>query len=62
VTSAAQLSSIQTSLSELAASVTSMADGFTGTAREDLAVALYEVERNLNTASRRLERIVDSLR
>lgn len=62
MTTAAQLSSLQTSLAELAAKVTTAAEGFSGSERDDLASSLFEVERALHTAGRRLERIVEALR
>jgi hypothetical protein len=50
----AQISSLSTSLDELTARVTALADGYQGSPREDVAADLYEVERNLKTAGRRL--------
>jgi hypothetical protein len=57
----AQLSSIATALDDLTARVTEIADGFSGSPREDLAASLYEVERNLATASSRMRRLLRDL-
>ena len=57
-----QLSSVATSLDELTGRIAAIADELAGTERADVASTLYEVERALNTASRRLEKIVDDLR
>jgi len=38
-----------------------MAEQLSGTDRDDLAVVLFEVERSLHTASRRLGKVVDQL-
>jgi hypothetical protein len=55
----AQLSSLSTSLADLVQRVTSMADGFQGSPREDVAADLYDVERHLQAASRRLKALID---
>jgi hypothetical protein len=57
-----QLSSVHSSLTELTRRVVELADAQSGTDRDDLATVLYEIERSLNTASRRLERLVNQLR
>jgi hypothetical protein len=58
----AELSALSTSLDELTARITAAADRHRGSpAREDLAGALYEVERSLLTAGRKLDRVVRSL-
>ncbi len=50
----AQLSSLSTSVGELAQRVTELADRLQGSPREDVAADLYEVERSLRAAHRRL--------
>ena len=55
VNEAPQLSSISSALSELTDRLSAIAETLTGTDREDVAVALYEVERSLVTGSRRLD-------
>jgi hypothetical protein len=57
-----QLSSVHSSLTELTRRVVELADSQSGTDRDDLATVLYEIERSLNTAGRRLERLVNQLR
>jgi hypothetical protein len=61
VTEAAQLSSISSALTELTDRLTAIAETLTGTEREDVAVALFEVERSLLTGSRRLDEVLRSL-
>ena len=39
-----------------------LAEGQSVANRDDVATVLYEVERSLNTANRRLERLVNQLR
>lgn len=56
-----ELSSIHTALQSLTSRITGMADSLSGTERDDLAAALYEVERYLNAARRRLATVVDAL-
>ena len=58
----AELSALATSLDELAARGTAAGDRVQGTARTDLADGLYEVERSLLTASRKLDRVVRAMR
>ena len=55
---AAHLSSLSTALDELTARITALADDFQSTPREDVAADLYEVERNLLAAARRLRTLV----
>ena len=62
MTSAPELSSVATALSELTTRVAELAESLAHEAREDLATALYEVERSLGAAARRLESMVDELR
>jgi uncharacterized protein YabN with tetrapyrrole methylase and pyrophosphatase domain len=57
----AQLSSVATSLDELTQRVTEVADQYKGTDREDLALELYEVERALVNAGRKLDTVVRRL-
>jgi hypothetical protein len=54
----AQLSAIHTSLDDLAERLTAMADRYQGSPREDVAASLYEIERNLQAASRKLEKLL----
>jgi hypothetical protein len=51
----AQLSSISSTLGSLAERVTDVADALEGSPREDVAADLYEVERSLQAAHRRLQ-------
>jgi len=57
-----QLSSVHSSLTELTRRVVELAEAQSGSNRDDVASVLYEVERSLNTANRRLERLVNQLR
>jgi len=59
---AAHLSSLSTALDELTERITRLADDFQGSPREDIASDLYEVERNLQAAARRLRTLVDKVR
>ncbi len=56
-----QLSSVATALGELTERISVMAEALSGTTRDDLAQALFEVERSLQAASRRLDYIVVAL-
>lgn len=58
---AAQLSSLSTALQDLTDRVTALADGYQSSPREDVAADLYDVERNLQAALRRLRGLVDKL-
>ena len=58
---AAQLSSTVTALAELTDRVCDMADRYADGPLEEIATELYEVERSLQAAGRRLERLVDRL-
>ena len=62
VISAAELSSIETAVGELSNRISRAADELMGTPREDVGVELYEVERSLRMARRRLEQATDALR
>lgn len=57
-----QLSSVSTALNELTGRLGSMAEELSGQQRDDVANALFEIERSLATAGRRLERLVNDLR
>ena len=57
----AALSSLSSSLDDLAARVTAMADALGGSPREDVAADLYEVERSLQSADRRLKALLARL-
>lgn len=58
---AANLSSVKTGLEDLAERIVNVADSYAGGADEDLSVRLYEVERNLLSAGRRLGAILKDL-
>ena len=57
-----ELSSLATALGELTDRVGELAERLPREARDDLATALYEVERSMAAAARRLESMVDELR
>ncbi|MCI3948650.1 MAG: hypothetical protein K0R11_584 [Acidimicrobiales bacterium] len=59
---APQLSAVATALGELTTRVADLAESLSAESRDDLATALYEVERSLGAAARRLESMVDELR
>jgi ElaB/YqjD/DUF883 family membrane-anchored ribosome-binding protein len=54
----ADLSSVASTLDEVTRRVTAAADRHAGARREDLAADLYEVERALRTAGRRLAKVL----
>ena len=56
-----ELSSISTALNTLTDRITGMAESMSGTERDDLAMALFEVERSLVAAQRRLDLVVGQL-
>ncbi|CAN5157634.1 hypothetical protein BH24ACT1_BH24ACT1_00850 [soil metagenome] len=56
-----ELSSISTALGDLTSQVTSIAERMERTDREDLAKELFEAERALLGAGRRLSKVVDAL-
>jgi len=58
----AQLLSIATSLDELTARITVTADRLSGAGDDNAAADLYEVERTLHNANRRLARIISAMR
>lgn len=59
---AAELSSLATALDELTRRVTGIAEGFMRAKREDVGSELFAVERMLDTARRRLDKVVDAAR
>ena len=59
VVDTAQLSSLSTALDDLAKRVTEVAEQLHGSPREDVAADLYEVERHLVAAARRLKNVLD---
>lgn len=59
--SRAELSSMSTALVELAERITTAADAMVGGPEEGVAIDLYEVERSLRTARRRLETAAEGL-
>lgn len=56
-----ELSSINTALEALTERIAGMAESLAGSHQDDVVTALYEVERSLRTAQRRLAQVVDSL-
>lgn len=58
---APELSSMSTALEDLTQRIAAAAEQLQGD-REDMAVALYEVERSLSAAQRRLDQVVGGLR
>ena len=54
----AQLSAIAGSLTELTDRVTALADAARDARDDDIATELYEIERMLRAANRRLERLL----
>jgi hypothetical protein len=61
-TDRAELSALATSIDEVTRRVTEAADRLRGTPRDDIANGLYEVERSLLTAGRKLDRVIRALR
>jgi hypothetical protein len=61
-TDRAELSALATSIDEVTRRVTAAADRLRGTPRDDIANGLYEVERSLLTAGRKLDRVIRDLR
>ena len=55
----AHLSSLSTALDDLSKRITELADQLHGSPREDVAADLYEVERHLHAARRRLKSILE---
>lgn len=58
---AAELSSLATALDELTRRLTGIAEGFMQARREDIGSELFAVERLLDTARRRLDKVVDAV-
>jgi hypothetical protein len=58
----AAVSSIATALDELTVRVAEIAERYEGTPRADLAADLYDVERALRAATRRLARVHEAMR
>jgi hypothetical protein len=56
----AELSSVATSLEELQGRISRIAEGLSSEEREVVGPDLFEVERALRSARRRVSRIVDS--
>lgn len=60
MTTRAELSSIATGLHELTVRITEIHDGMPPLEREAVGPDLFEVERSLRSAQRRLNRLLDS--
>ena len=58
----AELSSIETAVQELGERLVASADELLGTINEHVAVDLYEVDRSLRMARRRLSKAADGLK
>ena len=58
----AELSSVATVLDEMRARIAGIADGLTGAERDALSDGLFEVERHLGNAQRRLVRLLEAAR
>ena len=58
--SSAELSSLATALDELTKRITNMADEAASQQRQDVASDLFEVERALANAARRLSKIAEA--
>jgi hypothetical protein len=56
-----ELSSMSTALAELSRRLGTLGDELSGTERGDLSLSLYEVERSLTAAQRRLTKVIDGL-
>jgi hypothetical protein len=56
-----ELSSINTALTDLTDRIAGVAEALSGSERDAVAGALFEVERSLRTAKRRLDQVVDQL-
>jgi hypothetical protein len=59
--SQAELSSLQTAIRELGERITAAADELVGTSDEGVAIDLYEVERSLRLAQRRIAKATQGL-
>lgn len=60
-TAGPQLSSVATALAELTGRLAGLAESLAQTSGDDVANGLFEVERLLRTAGRRLDKVVDDL-
>ena len=60
MTAHAELSSVSTGLEDLVKRITDIADGLAGEDRDRIGADLYEVERTLRAAERRLRRVIDA--
>ena len=58
---AAHLSSLSTALGDLTERIVGLADAYQGSPRQDVAADLYDVERHLQAAHRRLRGLVNKL-
>mgnify|MGYP003403389546 CR=1 FL=1 len=58
----AELSALATTLGDLTVRITAAADRYQGSPRTDVADGLYEVERSLLSATRKLERVLRTMR
>jgi hypothetical protein len=58
----AELSALATSLDDLTTRLTATADRYQSSPRADVADGLYEVERSLVAAGRKLERVLRTMR
>ena len=56
-----ELSSVSSALGELTKRIGKTAESFSGTTRDDLAATLFDVERALVGAKRRLDTVVSAL-
>jgi len=61
VSLSAELGSISSTIDQLVERLEQMATNLDGTPREDLAMGLHDIERNLRAGSRRLERLMRDL-
>ncbi|MHB8296519.1 MAG: hypothetical protein ACYDH5_18270 [Acidimicrobiales bacterium] len=60
--SAAELSSLSTALEDITKRLVAIADGYSGSRREELATELYGAERQLHSAIRRIGKVMGSTR
>lgn len=60
MSSRAELAALATSLSDLVQRISAISDELTGAERDRLGQDLFEVERTLTAASRRLTRALDA--
>lgn len=61
MSSAAELSALSTALADLIDRIGRISDDLTGAERDRLGQDLYEVERSMVSAARRLKRALDGL-